>query len=202
MLATVKPLCSNLPTPSTPYTRTAISLHWVIASLIFAAFPLGVYMHGLSLSPDKLRLFSYHKWMGITVLLVAVVRVAWRFTHRPPELPGNMAAWERFAAMLMHYLLYAIIFAIPLSGWIMSSATGLQTVWFGVLPLPDLVGRDKILGDYLLQVHQGLNIVLFALVVIHIAAALKHHLVEHDSVLLNMLPRLLRRGSASGPMTG
>ena len=99
----------------------------------------------------------------------------------------------------MHYLLYALIFAIPLSGWIMSSATGLQTVWFGVLPLPDLVGRDKILGDYLLQVHQGLNIVLFALLAVHIAAALKHHFISRDEVLLNMLPHLMRFGRKSKP---
>lgn len=174
------------------YTRTAITLHWAIALLIFAAFPLGVYMHDLPLSPDKLRLYSYHKWIGVSIFLLAALRLAWRFAHRPPPLPGSMPRWEKLAANTVHHLLYVLIFAVPLSGWLMSSAKGVQTVWFGVLPLPDLVSKDKELGDLLKEVHEGLNFILLGVVLAHIGAALKHHFIERDGILARMIPFLGR----------
>jgi len=177
----------------TRYTHTAIALHWLIALLIFAALPLGIYMHDLPLSPYKLQLYSYHKWIGVTVFMLAVLRLSWRITHRPPPLPGTMPAWERLAAESVHYLLYALIFIIPVSGWLMSSAKGFQTVWFGVLPLPDLVGKDKELGDLLHEVHEALNFALLGLLLAHAGAALKHHFIQHDDILVRMLPFLQRK---------
>ncbi len=176
------------------YTRTAIGLHWLIALLIFATFPLGVYMHDLPLSPDKLRLYSYHKWIGVTVFLLAALRLSWRLAHRPPALPDTMKNWEKLAASVMHWLLYALLFIVPLSGWLMSSAKGVQTVWFGVLPLPDLVGKDKALGELLEEAHESLNFLLLGAVLAHAGAALKHHFIDRDDVLARMLP-FLRRGS-------
>ena len=172
------------------YTRTAVTLHWIIALLIFTAFPLGVYMHDLPLSPDKLRLYSYHKWIGVTIFLLALLRISWRSTHRPPPLPAAMPSWEKFAAHAVHSLLYVLILAIPLSGWLMSFAKGVQTVWFGVLPLPDLVSKDKELGDALKAVHQSFNFLLLGLVIAHVGGALKHHFIEHDDILARMLPFL------------
>jgi cytochrome b561 len=125
--------------------------------------------------------------------MLGVLRVAWRATHRPPSMPDSMAGWEKLAAHATHYALYALIFIIPVSGWLMSSAKGFQTVWFGVLPLPDLVGKDKELGDLLLQVHKYLNFLLFGLVLGHAGAALKHHFIERDDILSRMLPFLRRR---------
>ena len=177
----------------TRYTHTAIALHWLIALLIFAALPLGIYMHDLPLSPYKLQLYSYHKWIGVTVFMLAVLRLSWRISHRPPPLPGTMPAWERLAAESVHYLLYALIFIIPVSGWLMSSAKGFQTVWFGVLPLPDLVGKDKELGDLLHEVHEALNFALLGLLLAHAGAALKHHFIQHDDILVRMLPFLQRK---------
>ena len=174
-------------TSVTRYTPPAIVLHWLVALLIFAAFPLGVYMHELPLSPGKLKLYSYHKWIGVTVFVLAVMRLSWRATHRPPPLPASMPAWERFAAESVHYLLYALIFAIPVSGWLMSSAKGMQTVWFGVLPLPDLIGKDKELGDLLHEVHEALNYALLGLLLAHAGAALKHHFIQHDDILARMV---------------
>lgn len=172
------------------YTRTAVALHWLIALLIFTAFPLGVYMHDLPLSPDKLRLYSWHKWIGVTIFLLALLRISWRSTHRPPPLPAAMPPWEKFAAQAVHYLLYVLILAIPLSGWLMSSAKGVQTVWFGVLPLPNLVSKNKELGDSLLKVHESLNFTMLGLVLAHVGGALKHHFIEHDDTLVRMLPFL------------
>ncbi|MDD5058608.1 MAG: cytochrome b [Sideroxydans sp.] len=172
------------------YTRTAITLHWLIALLIFVALPLGVYMHDLPLSPIKLQLYSYHKWIGVTVFMLAVLRLSWRVTHRPPPLPDSMPAWEKLAAESVHYLLYAQIFAIPLSGWLMSSAKGFQTVWLGILPLPDLIGKNAELGDLLHEVHETLNLALLCLLLAHVGAALKHHFIQHDDILARMLPFL------------
>jgi cytochrome b561 len=179
-----------LPKQPSAYTRTAVSLHWAIALLIFAAFPLGVYMHDLPLTPYKVRLFNYHKWIGIIALILAIVRLAWRFFYRPPDLPTNMPRWERSAAFAMHLLLYALIVAAPLTGWLMSSATGFQTVLFGAIPLPDLIGKDKELGQFLLELHRNLDYLLIALVGVHIAAALKHHFIAHDDSLTQMIPFL------------
>jgi cytochrome b561 len=168
------------------YSTPAIVLHWLVALLIFAGFPLGLYMVDLPLSPDKLRLYSYHKWIGITVLLLVAVRVSWRLSHVPPPLPASVAAWQRQASVVVHGLLYLLMIAIPLSGWLMSSAKGFQTVWFGVLPLPDLIGKDKALGDQLVEVHKILNFTLLALVVLHVGAALQHHLIERQPFLQRM----------------
>lgn len=178
---------------NTRYTHTAITLHWLIALLIFAAFPLGGYMHDLPLSPHKLRLYSYHKWVGVTVFVLALIRLFWRATHRPPALPENIPNWEKFAAHAVHYALYVLIFSIPFSGWLMSSAKGFQTVWFGVLPLLDLVGKDKALGDLLNEVHEVLNFLLLGLVAGHTGAALKHHFIERDDILARMLPFLRKK---------
>ncbi len=172
------------------YTRTAIALHWLIAVLIFAAFPLGIYMHDLPLSPAKLRLYSYHKWLGISVFMLAIVRLGWRAKHTPPGMPDTMKRWEKTAAQATHHTLYLLLFLIPLSGWLMSSAKGVQTVWFGVLPLPDLVSKDKSLGDLLQTVHQTLNFTLLGLVFAHAGAAIKHHFIQRDEVLARMLPFL------------
>lgn len=175
------------------YTHTAVTLHWLIVLLIFAAFPLGLYMHDLPLSPHKLRLYSYHKWIGMMVLLLAVIRVYWRATHRPPAMPESMAKWEKFAAQAMHFALYLLIFIIPITGWLMSSAKGFQVVLFGVLPLPDMVGKNKELGDLLQEVHKLLNFLMLGLVLAHIAAALKHHFIERDDILARMTPFLKKK---------
>jgi len=168
------------------YTRTAITLHWLIALLIFIAFPLGIYMHELALSPTKLKLYSYHKWLGVTVFTLSLIRLLWRIRHQPPPLPASITRWQQRAARITHYLLYALLIAVPVSGWLMSSAKGVQTVWFGLLPLPDMVPRDKSLGELLKAVHLGLNITLLTLVVVHLLAGLKHHFIDGDKIMSRM----------------
>lgn len=175
------------------YTPTAIALHWLIALLIFAAFPLGLYMHDLPLSPTKLRLYSYHKWIGVTIFMLAIFRLWWRARHPTPALPLTMKKWEKIAAHATHHSIYLLLIIIPLSGWLMSSAKGFQTVWFGVLPLPDLVGKNKELAATLETLHIIFNFTLLALVVAHIGAAIKHHYAERDDILTRMLPFLQKR---------
>jgi cytochrome b561 len=171
---------------NTTYTPVAKGLHWLMAVLILGLLALGIYMSDLPLSPQKLTLYSWHKWAGVSVFLLVWLRLAWRVTHRPPALPESMAPLMRLAAHAGHVLLYVLMIAIPLSGWLMSSAKGFQTVWFGVLPIPDLVGRDKALGDLLQQVHKLLNLLLMLTLAGHVAAALWHHFVLKDDTLRRM----------------
>lgn len=171
------------------YTRTAKTLHWLMAGLLFALLALGIYMHDLPLSPEKLKLYSWHKWGGVTAFLLLFIRLGWRTTRRPPALPASMAGWQRQAAHAGHLLLYALMLAIPLSGWLMSSAKGFQTVYFGVLPLPDLIGKNKELGELLALVHQSFNLLFIMLLAGHVGAALKHHFIDRDDILTRMLPR-------------
>jgi cytochrome b561 len=171
------------------YNNTAIALHWLVALLIFVAFPLGLYMSDLQLSPTKLQLFSYHKWIGITVLVLVVIRLIWRVTHTPPALPDSISRLQQIASHVVHGLIYVMLFSVPMSGWLMSSAKGFQTVLFGVLPLPDLVGKDKELGHLLASVHESLNYILLLLVVLHVAALIKHRFIDKDDILTRMLPR-------------
>lgn len=170
------------------YTRVAIGLHWMIALTIFGTFALGVYMHELPLSPTKLKLYSYHKWIGVTIFALVLFRLLWRLGHRPPSPPPSMPAWQQRAAAVTHVVLYALTLAIPISGWLMSSASGFQVVYLGILPIPDLLAKDKVLADQLKDAHEFLNISMLALVVLHSAAALKHHLLDRDDVLARMFP--------------
>jgi cytochrome b561 len=172
------------------YGHVAIGLHWLIGFAIVATFALGLYMHELPLSPQKLKFYSWHKWAGVTIFLFVLLRLGWRLAHRPPELPAAMPAWQRVVAEATHVLLYLLMFAVPLSGWLMSSAKGFQTVWFGVLPLPDLLDKNKELGDLLKEVHEALNFGMAGLVLAHSGAALKHHFIDRDGVLARMLPFL------------
>jgi cytochrome b561 len=167
------------------YTRTAVSLHWLIAGLIVSAFALGWVMTELAISPLKVRMFNWHKWVGMTVLALAALRTLWRLTHPAPALLP-MPAWQRISAHALHGLLYAMMFALPLSGWAYSNATGYPIVYLGLWRLPDLVTKNKALAAQLVEVHETLGWVLLAIVVIHVAAALKHHLVDRDETLGRM----------------
>lgn len=170
------------------YTQTAKTLHWLMAVLILGLLTLGFYMQDLPLSPQKLQLYSWYKWAGVTVFLLVLFRLAWRATHQPPALPDHLPKLLQFAAHAAHALLYLLMIAIPLSGWLMSSAKGFQTVWFGVLPIPDLLGKNQALGNLLQTVHLSLNLLLIAVLIAHIGAALKHHFIDRDDVLTRMLP--------------
>jgi len=170
------------------YTRTAISLHWLTFALIACGFTLAVYMVDLPPSPQQLEYFSWHKWIGVTVFMLAVARLTWRLIHPAPALPAMLPVWQQRAATSVHAALYVLILAIPLTGWLYSSAAGVPTVYLGLVQLPDLLAKDKALAAQLKLVHITLNYTLLTLVVIHAAAALKHHVVDRDDVLRRMLP--------------
>jgi cytochrome b561 len=171
------------------YGVSALASHWLLAVLIIGNFAFGLYFIELPFSPQKLRYFAWHKWAGALVLPAAAVLIAWRAMHGPLPLPAAMPRWERGLSHLIHALLYLFFFASPLSGWLYSSAAGFQTVLFGVLPIPDLAARDREAAEALKAVHRWINYALAAIVVVHVAGALKHHFVDRDDVLARMLPR-------------
>ena len=168
------------------YTRTAKSLHWLMALLLIGLLALGFYMHDLPLSPEKLQLYAWHKWAGVSAFLLVLLRLSWRLAHTPPPLPAGMSRTMQLAAHGGHLLLYVLMLAIPLTGWLMSSAKGFQTVWFGALPIPDLIGKDKATGELLALVHKSLNLLFVAAILGHVAAALKHHFIDKDGLLDRM----------------
>ena len=175
------------------YTWTAIVFHWMIALGIFICFPLGMYLEELKLSPLKLQLISYHKWLGVTIFGLLVLRIIWRSFNKPPALPNTMPKWQIGASHMTHLALYLLMIAIPLSGWLMSSAKGYTTVYLGMFPLPDLLEKDKALGHNLGELHEALNYLLLLLVGLHIVAAIKHHLIDKDDILSRMSPWIKRK---------
>ena len=172
------------------YAAPAVLLHWVMAALVLAALPLGLYMVDLSISPTKLKYYSWHKWLGVTVLLLAAVRVAWRLKQQPPEPLPRQPRWQAIAAHTTHAVLYALLIAVPLSGWLYSSAAGFPTVYLGLVQLPDLVHKDDALKAIFKTAHWVLTYAMGALVLLHVAASVKHAVVDRDGTLSRMSLRL------------
>jgi len=175
------------------YDRVAMSLHWLLAAAILASVCSGLYASSLPFSPARLRWVNWHKWLGIAVLFASGLRLLWRLRQRAPDLPsavlGRMAAWQRLAYPWVHRAMYLLFLAVPLAGWAYSSAAGFPIVWLGVLPLPDWVTADKALAPVLRTAHQALAYGLGTLLVLHIAAVIKHQWVDRDGLLLRMLPQ-------------
>ena len=170
------------------YDGFAKLLHWLIALAVIILICVGWYMADLRPSPDKIRLYVTHKSLGLTVLALMTIRALWRLSHQPPPLPQTIPAWQRSASMFSHLLLYVMLFMMPLSGWLMNSASGFPAKWFGLFKVPNLIARDSSALELWQDVHFYSAWILMTLIFVHIAAALKHHFIDRDSVLLRMLP--------------
>lgn len=161
--------------------------HWTIVALIITQYILVEIFDDMPLGMAKIRMIGYHKAVGMTVLMLATLRLIWRWINPVPVLPGNLKPYERHLAHISHFLLYLLIFAIPLSGWIMSSVANIPVSYFGWFTFPDFVGPHKPLVDPVKEVHEVLNVILLVTVTVHVAAALKHHFILKDDVLKRML---------------
>jgi len=174
------------------YTGTAVLMHWVLGASLVGLFGLGIYMTGLPFSPQRLKLYNWHKWAGVTLLALSLLRLMWRLTHRPPALPDSIAsampAWQKVAHHGTHVALYALFFAVPLIGWAYSSAAGFPIVFLGLWQLPDFVPVSKELAEAIKPWHEYTAFAMAGLVVLHVAAALKHQWVDRDGLLNRMLP--------------
>lgn len=171
------------------YTKTAMLIHWLTALLIVAAFVLGLIMTGIpGFTPSKLKYFSWHKWLGVTVLALACIRVLWRKFNTPPPHPASMVVWQKKAADGMHLVLYLLIFGVPISGYLYTLAAGVPVVYLGLFQLPVFMEPNAELKPILKTVHYVLTMTMAAAVAAHVLAALKHHFIERDGVLKRMLP--------------
>ncbi|MGH8134700.1 MAG: cytochrome b [Steroidobacteraceae bacterium] len=163
-------------------------LHWLIVLLIVVQVTLATIAGELPLGEKKLTVFAYHKSVGISIFGLAILRLVWRWLNPTPLLPGTLKPYEQALARFTHAALYVLLFVMPLSGWTMSSARGFPVSWFGFFQLPDLVPKSKPLYHGLVVTHATLACALGVVVALHIAGALKHHLVLKDDVLRRMLP--------------
>ena len=171
---------------SARYNLFSVVIHWVMALLILITWSIAIVVGDMPLSPLRIVGFSWHKWLGITVLFLVIIRLLWRATHPAPKLDLKMPIWQEKVMALTHVALYLLMFAIPLVGWLMSSAKGYTVNYFGLFDLPDLVGKDKALGHQLKEVHELLANVLVALVGLHVLAALKHQFIDKEGLLGRM----------------
>lgn len=163
-------------------------LHWVVAALILLQMGLGLAAVGWSLSPTKLDLFVWHKSFGMLVLALVLLRLSWRLMNPTPSLPTQLPRWERWAAHLSHGLLYLLMILLPLSGWVINSAANIPFNLFWLIPLPPIAAPDESLKAVAKQAHFALVLTLGLAVIVHAAAALRHHLILRDQVLTRMLP--------------
>ncbi|WP_435640901.1 cytochrome b/b6 domain-containing protein [Micavibrio aeruginosavorus] len=170
------------------YGVVAKSFHWVIALLVIGLLGVGLYLESLDPSPLMFKVSFWHKSFGITVLALVVLRVLWRFTNTHPHSLPSHARWEKTLAKITHGLLYLALFVMPLSGWIMSSAKRFSVNVFGWFTLPDLVGESEQIGSIARSLHGYAAYTLIALIGLHFAGAIKHHVIDKDSTLRRMLP--------------
>jgi cytochrome b561 len=163
-------------------------LHWTMAVLILLLFGLGRYMVELpDGSPERSRFFALHKSVGLTVALLALVRIVWRATHPAPPLPGSIRSWQRRLAEGTHYLLYALMIVQPLSGYLSSSFSGYKTRFWGI-PLPHWGWQDAGINEFFTEIHVASSVALLCLVILHVCGAFAHLAGAHESVLPRMLP--------------
>jgi cytochrome b561 len=163
-------------------------LHWGMAALILAQIGLGLTAANWRVSPLKLELFFWHKSVGMLIVLFVLIRLLWRVCNPTPVLPAGTPRWERITARLSHLLLYLLMFALPLTGWIVNSASNIPFRIFSLIPLPAIVAPDKLTADLFTLIHRSLFAMITVVLTVHIGAALWHHFVKGNNVMARMLP--------------
>ena len=174
-------------TASPRYTKVAIWLHWLIGLAVIANICLAMLTEGLP-RPTHMAAMGVHKALGVTILALTIVRIVWRLGHKVPPLPEAVPAWQRPLSKIVHFLFYALLILLPLSGWLWMSAADRPIDYFGLFDLPSLVGPDKALADTMHDRHELMGLTMLALVVVHILAALKHQFVDRSGVNARMNP--------------
>ena len=174
----------------------AKAFHWLVALGIFALAAIGLYMVGMPLGLAKLKMYLLHKALGVTVLALVLLRLLWRLFDRHPRYPPDMPRWQAGVAHASHALLYLLLLAVPISGWVYNSASGFPLPWFGLVDLPAIAPVSKPLAHLALTVHETAFWTLAALVLLHVTAAIEHHVRQRDAVLVRMLPWRTRRAHA------
>jgi len=182
-----RPWTTAAPAAGTRYTGTAQALHWLVAALMFTVLPLAWVMVSMGdAAPGKGLLYTLHKSVGLTILALAAVRLAWRAAHPAPAL-RHVARWEAAGAFASHWLLYAVLVAMPVSGYLLSAAGGHPVSYFGLFTVPGLP-KDEPVAHAALAVHLATQWAVYGLVALHLAATAWHVVVRHDGALGRMLP--------------
>lgn len=169
----------------TNYGLIAILFHWIMAILIIGMLALGLYMSDLPRSLEKLKLYGWHKETGLLILFLVILRLMWRIINITPRL--DMPLWEKIAARVVHWAFYGFMIAMPITGWLLTSAAGLAPSFFGLFVMPTLIAPDKDLMQLFAEIHEWLAFSLIALIVLHVLAALKHFFIDKDNILQRML---------------
>ena len=177
-----------MPSNHERYSLAAILLHWIMAMLILILFGLGWFMVDLPKGPEKGWYVALHKSIGITVFVLAIVRLRWKQTHPPPPLPLSLAPWKRRLALITHRMLYALFFLQPISGYLSSSFSGYTTSYFWLIPLPQWGWKEPVVNEFFTGIHEASSIALLVLILLHVTGALLHALTPGDRILSRMLP--------------
>jgi cytochrome b561 len=181
---------NNGSTANGRYTLGAIVLHWVIALLIVFNFMAASAADGAR-GAEKLQILANHKALGITILLLSLARLVWRWMHAPPPLLESLKSWEAALAKVVHWLFYVVMIALPLAGWLMHAAAtgGMPVSWFGLFDIPGLpLAKDKATAGMFHDMHETFAKLMFALAGLHIAASIKHIVIDRDGTMRRMLP--------------
>lgn len=169
------------------YGIVSKSFHWIMAILIIGQLTLGIYMTDMPKGDLKKEFYGLHKGVGILILLLVIARILWHFKNIRPSLPIDIQGWEKKASDFFHGLLYALMFFLPLTGWLMSSAGGYPVSFFGLFTLPNLISPNKMLGNFFGDAHTYLGYTFIAVIILHVLAALHHHFIRKNNVFRKML---------------
>lgn len=175
----------QLKNSTTHYGVVAILLHWIIAIIIIGLLAFGLYMVALPIGLEKLKLYGWHKEYGILILFLVILRLWWRYINITPIL--TLPLLEKIAARSVHWAFYIFMFAMPITGWLITSAAGLPVSFFGLFVLPNIAPADPDLMKLFQEIHEWLGYALIALIILHATAALKHHFINKDDILRRML---------------
>jgi cytochrome b561 len=171
------------------YSAVAKLLHWLVASFVLSTIPIAFWMSNISPGPLQDKLYNLHKSFGISILALMLLRITYRLTAGAPAPDPTLVPWQRAVSSTMHTLLYVLLLAMPVVGWIANSAYGAPTPFFGLFDLPPIVGKNEPLSERLFTLHRWTGWVVTTLAAMHIGAALQHHFIHRDGVLRRMLPR-------------
>lgn len=173
------------------YGAVGVLFHWSVGFLIMALAGLGLYMAALpdaGFNMKKITLILYHKDLGMLVLVLAVLRLAWRLGNVIPQATEHLPDWQKIAARFVHLSFYALMFALPITGWLMSSAAGFPVSLLSIFTMPDLISHNDYLFQRLIEIHKWLGYGLILFILVHTSAALRHHFIIRDDILRKMLP--------------
>jgi len=178
----------NIKNSSDRYGALSMLLHWVMATMVIGLLALGLYMTSLPDGAPKWEWYGLHKSIGMLVFVLAIARFWWIHSHTRPGLPENLQPWEKMAARMTHGLFYLAMLMLPVSGYVDSSAGGYHLAFFDLFDIPKVIGKDKDLEELALLIHSSLAYGLIGLLVLHLGAVAKHHLILKDDILRRMLP--------------